>query len=92
MKSFIALYTMPCIVLICQLFVCSGNPKILPVPMAFRILVQRREHDREDDFHVIADEIAEIFIVPKVKSPLRHLQRLHKSCDNQSGSGLLTWK
>jgi hypothetical protein len=42
--------------------------------VSLRILVERRKHDWQNDFHVIADEIAEIFIVPKVKRTLCDLE------------------
>jgi hypothetical protein len=35
--------------------------------MALRVLVQRSEHDRQDDFNVVANKVAEVFVVPEVK-------------------------
>jgi len=34
--------------------------------MAFRILVQWRKHDRQDDLYIVANQIAEILIIPEV--------------------------
>lgn len=51
----------------------------LPVPMSLRVLVQRGEHDRKNDFDVIANEIAEVLIVPKVQCPLCNLEM--RACD-----------
>lgn len=45
----------------------------LPVPMAFRVFIQRCKHDGQDDFDVVADEVAEVFIVPEIESSLGHL-------------------
>lgn len=74
MKSFMALYTIPCIVLCrCQRLNMTRFSTTLPIPVTFGILVQRRKHDGEDNFHIVADEIAEVLIVPEVKSPLGHL-------------------
>jgi hypothetical protein len=42
--------------------------------VALGILVQRRKHYGQDYFHVVADEVAEIFIVPEVESTLSHLE------------------
>ena len=38
----------------------------LPVPVAFRVFVEGLEHDWEDDFDIVADEVAEVFVVPEV--------------------------
>lgn len=45
----------------------------LPVPMALRVLVKRSEHDRENGFYIIADEVAEVFVVPEIESALSNL-------------------
>lgn len=42
--------------------------------MTLGVLVKGREHDREDNLHVVADEIAEILVVPEVKGPLGNLE------------------
>jgi hypothetical protein len=42
------------------------------------VLVQRGEHDREDSLHIIADEVAEVFVVPEVESALSNLIRKGK--------------
>lgn len=44
----------------------ENSGSYLPVPMALGVLVKRSEHDREDGFHIIADEVAEVFVVPEV--------------------------
>ena len=41
-----------------------------PVPMAFRVLVERCEHDREDDFYIVTDKVAKVFIVPEIEGTL----------------------
>jgi hypothetical protein len=41
--------------------------------MALRVLIKRSEHDREDGFHIIADEVAEVFVVPEIESALSNL-------------------
>jgi len=41
--------------------------------MSLGILIQRREHYRQDHFDIVAYEIAEILIVPEVECPLRDL-------------------
>lgn len=38
----------------------------IPVPVALRIFVERGKHNRQYDLNVIADEIAEVFIVPEI--------------------------
>ena len=45
----------------------------LPIPVAFGIFVERGKHDREDHLDVVCYEVAEVFIVPKVKGPLGNL-------------------
>lgn len=35
--------------------------------MALRVFVQGSEHDRQDNFNVIADEVAKVFVVPEVE-------------------------
>ena len=41
--------------------------------MTLRVLVKRREHDRQDDVDIVADQIAEVLVVPKVKRSLSDL-------------------
>ena len=45
-----------------------------PIPMSFRIFIKGLEHDGQDHFHVVADKIAEVFIVPKIQCSLRNLE------------------
>ena len=45
----------------------------LPVPMAFRVLIERLKHYRQNDFYVVANKIAEILVVPEVKRSFCHL-------------------
>ena len=49
---------------------CEGD---IPIPMALRVFVQRSEHDRQDNFNIIADEVAKVFIVPEVERTLGDL-------------------
>ena len=42
--------------------------------MTFRVLVQGLEHYWQDDFNIIANEIAEIFVVPEIKRSLSDLE------------------
>lgn len=42
--------------------------------MALGILVERREHDGQNDLHVVAYEIAEVFVVPEVQCTLSDLE------------------
>lgn len=46
----------------------------LPVPMALGVFVKRCEHDGEDDFHIVANEVAEVLVVPEVQRTLGHLE------------------
>jgi len=41
--------------------------------MAFRIFIERGKHDGQDGFDVVADEIAEVFVVPEIECSLGHL-------------------
>lgn len=50
------------------------NRADLPIPMAFRVLVERCEHDREDDFNIVADKVAKVFVVPEIESTLCNLE------------------
>jgi hypothetical protein len=40
--------------------------KNTPIPMALGVFIQRRKHDRQDSLDVVADQVAEIFIIPKI--------------------------
>lgn len=66
MNNFMALYTMPWIVLI----LVSGEDLVfeshIPVPMPLGVFVERCEHDGQDGFYIIADEVTEILVVPEV--------------------------
>ena len=42
--------------------------------MTLRVLIERREHDREDDFDVVTDQVAEIFVVPEIECSLGDLR------------------
>ncbi len=46
----------------------------VPIPMAFRIFVQRGKHDGENNLDIVADEVAEILVVPEVESTLSNLK------------------
>jgi len=59
----------------CQLCLCMDpNQHYLPIPMPLRIFVQRREHDREDDVDIVTDKVAEVLVVPEIKSSLGNLE------------------
>ena len=45
----------------------------LPIPVSLRILIKWSKHDRKDDLHIVADKVAEVFVVPEVKSTLGDL-------------------
>lgn len=47
---------------------------VLPVPMSLGVLVERCEHDGKDDINVVADQVAEILIIPEIESPLGNLE------------------
>ena len=69
MKSFIALYTIPWIVLC---FVSLGGMVSLvrgntPVPVSLRVLVKRCKHDWQNDVDVITNKVAEVFVVPEIE-------------------------
>jgi len=42
------------------------DKSFLPIPMTLGVLVKWCKHDWKDDFHVIANQVTEIFIVPEV--------------------------
>jgi len=45
----------------------------LPVPMSFRVLVQRCKHDRQDRFNVVTNKVAEVLVVPEVQRSFGNL-------------------
>lgn len=51
----------------------------LPIPVAFRILVQGRKHDWQYNVNVIADQVTKVFVVPKIQRALGNLLLI--SCD-----------
>ena len=46
----------------------------VPVPMALGIFIQRGEHDGQNDVDVVADEVAEVLVIPEVEGAFRHLR------------------
>lgn len=42
--------------------------------MALGVLIQRGKHDRENDLNIVADQVAEVLVVPEVKSPFSDLE------------------
>ena len=48
----------------------------LPIPVSLRVLIERREHDRQDDVDVVADEVAEVLVVPEVERSFRDLRAI----------------
>jgi hypothetical protein len=51
----------------------SSLKRCLPVPMTFRVFVERCEHDRKDHFDVITDKVAKVLVVPEIECSLGHL-------------------
>ena len=51
----------------------EGEERDVPIPMAFGVLVEWREHDGQDDIDVVANEVAEVLVVPEVEGAFRHL-------------------
>ena len=49
------------------------HSKFVPIPMAFRVLVKWREHNWQYSLHIVANQVAEVFVVPEVECSLRHL-------------------
>lgn len=41
--------------------------------MTFRVFVKWRKHDWKDGFHIVANEITEVLIIPEVERSLRNL-------------------
>ncbi len=39
----------------------------VPVPVSFRVLVKRCEHNGQDSLNVVTDKVAEVLIVPEVE-------------------------
>ena len=46
----------------------------VPIPVAFGVLVQRCEHDWQDGLDVLADEIAEVLVIPEIERSFRYLK------------------
>jgi len=46
----------------------------LPVPVTLGVLIQGRKHDRENDVDIVADQIAEVLVIPEIKSSLGNLE------------------
>ena len=46
----------------------------IPVPVAFRVFVERGKHDGKNDLDVVADQIAEVLVVPEVEGSLGDLE------------------
>ena len=42
--------------------------------MPLGVLVERREHDWEYDFDIVADQIAEVLVVPEIKGSFGNLE------------------
>ncbi len=45
-----------------------------PVPVTLGVLVERGKHDGQDDFDIIADQVAEVLVVPEVERPFGDLE------------------
>jgi len=37
-----------------------------PIPVALRVFIERSEHNGKNGFHIVAHEVAEIFVVPEI--------------------------
>lgn len=44
--------------------------------MTLRVLKQRREHDRQNHFDIIADEVAKVFVIPEIQGTLGDLAKV----------------
>ena len=44
------------------------------VPVCFRVAVQRRKHDGEDDSCVFANQVDDVFVVPVVQGAFSNLE------------------
>jgi hypothetical protein len=51
----------------------------IPIPVALRVLIQGSKHDRQYDLDVIANQIAEVLVVPEVQRSLSDLEV--RACD-----------
>ena len=38
----------------------------IPIPVTLGVLIKGSKHDRKDDVNIVADEVAEILIVPEI--------------------------
>ena len=47
----------------------------VPIPMALRVFVQRSEHDRQNNFNIVADEVAKVLVVPEVERAFGDLRQ-----------------
>jgi len=56
----------------------------LPVPVSFRVLVEWRKHDWQNDINVVADQVAEILVIPEVKCSLGDLAKISISMETRS--------
>jgi hypothetical protein len=65
---------MPCIVLrSISVKEITTKQAAIPVPVALRVLIQRRKHNRQNDVDIVADQIAEVLVVPEVERSLGDL-------------------
>lgn len=65
--------------------------RTLPIPVSFRIFVQRGKHDRQYDLDIVTDEITEVLVIPEIKSSFSDLENhvtksFHKRVEKH------TWK
>lgn len=49
---------------------------ILPIPVTLGVFIERGEHNWKYYFHIIADEVTEILVVPEIKRPLSDLRHV----------------
>lgn len=46
----------------------------IPVPVAFRVLIKRCKHDRQNGLDIVADEVTEVLVIPEVQCTFCHLE------------------
>jgi hypothetical protein len=42
--------------------------------MTLRVLIERCEHNRQDNLHIVANQVAKVFVVPEVQCALGDLK------------------
>lgn len=52
---------------------CLVKSNCLPVPVCFRVLVQRLEYNRQDLIRVVVNQVDNVLVVPIIQCPLSNL-------------------